>query len=333
MTEKRGRRASLLGSLQVLRSKTRGWKHTYQPLGSERDSGPKDNGRAGRVFSLGSFIPIKEESSILTSLRGKSRNSQIHEAWDSQRQVSMPLPVKSSSFGSEDSNEPTASNGKSYRKIKISIRRLTARASPFSSPSSSQTSSRSTSFTGSTLTSSSEHKYSKIPVPTEPPANGIYSREAFQKEGKRSVLSSLSRRYINLRRSVSKDENKSISNVRKNETEDEEFDVPTPPRLVEIAQTVRYVRPTEPVRVSQIGRPVQAVQATRPTQCIQPAVPVELAESAENVQPAAETASACEKRLIIEETSLINPANYFIFVFKSCIDSVDPSTQFYTCSC
>ncbi|KAF7116538.1 hypothetical protein CNMCM5793_005019 [Aspergillus hiratsukae] len=297
MTEKRSRRASLLGSLQVLRSKTRGGKHTYQPLSSERDSGPKDNGRAGRVFSLGSFIPTKQESSILTSLRGKSRNSQIHEAWDSQRHVSMPLPVKSSSFGSEDSNEPTAGNGKTYRKIKISIRRLTARASPFSSPPSSQMSSRSTSFTGSTLTSSSEPKYSKTPVPTEPSANGIYSREAFQKEGKRSVLSSLSRRYINLRRSVSKDENKSISNVRKKETEDEEFDVPTPPRLVEIAQTVRYARPTEPVRVSRIGRPVQAVQVTQPTQHIQPAVPVELAGRAENVQPAAETASVRQKCL------------------------------------
>lgn len=292
MTEKRSRRASLLGSLQVLRSKTRGGKHTYQPLGSERDSGPKDNGRAGRVFSLGSFIPIKESSSILTSLRKKSRNSQLRGAWDSQRHVSMPLPVKSPSFGSEDPNEPTASNGKSYRKIKTSIRRLTARASPFSSPPSSQSSSRSTSFTGSTLTSSSEHKYSKIPIPTEPPANGIYSREAFQKEGKRSVLSSLSRRYINLRHSVSKDENKSISNVRKKETEDEEFDVPTPPRLVEIAQTVRYVRPTEPARVSRIGRPVQAVQVT---QRIQPAVPGELAEPAKNVQLAVETTSVCQK--------------------------------------
>jgi hypothetical protein len=209
----------------------------------------------------------------------------------------MPLPVKSSSFGSEDSNESTASNEKTYRKIKISIRRLTARASPFSSPQSSQTSSRSTSFTGSTLISSSEHQYSKIPVPTKPPANGIYSREAFHKEGKRNVLSSLSRRYLNIRRSASKDDNKSISNVRKNETEDEEFDVPTPPRLVEIAQTVRYARPTEPVRVSRMGKPVQAVQVTQPTQRIQPAVPVELAEPAENVQPAAETASSCQKCL------------------------------------
>jgi hypothetical protein len=137
MTEKRSRRASLLGSLQVLRSKS--GKHAYQPLESERDSGPKDNGRAGRVFSFGSFIPIKDESSILTSLRGKSRNPQIHGAWDPQRQVSMPLPTKSSSFGSEDSNEATSSKGKSYRKIKISIRRLTAKASPFSSPPSSQT--------------------------------------------------------------------------------------------------------------------------------------------------------------------------------------------------
>ncbi|RHZ60591.1 uncharacterized protein CDV56_108198 [Aspergillus thermomutatus] len=296
MTEKQSRRASLLGSLQVLRSKTRGGKHAYQPLGSESVSGPKDNGRGGRVFSLGSFIPIKKESSILTSLRGKSHTSQIHEAWNSQRQVSMPLPIKSSSFGSEDSNEPTATNGKTYRKIKISIRRLTARASPFSSPLSSQTSSRSTSFTGSTLTSSSEHKYSKIPAPTEPPANGIYSHEVFQKEGKRSVLSSLSRRYINLRRNVSKDENKSISNVGKKHAEDEEFDIP-PPRLVEIAQSVRYVRPTEPVRVVQIGKPVQAVQVTQPTLRIQPAVPVELAKSAEIVRPAAETVLVCKKCL------------------------------------
>ncbi|EAW20468.1 uncharacterized protein NFIA_028990 [Aspergillus fischeri NRRL 181] len=297
MTEKRSRRASLLGSLQVLRSKTRGEKHTYQRLGSERDSGPKDNGKAGRVLSFGSFIPIKNESSILNSLRGKGRDSQIHEAWDSHRQVSMPLPTKSSSFGSEDSNETTASNGKSYRKIKISIRRLTARASPFSSPPSSQTSSRSTSFTGSTLTSSSKHKYSKIPVRTEHPFNGIYSREAFQKEGKRSVLSSLSRRYINLRRNVSKDETKSISNIGKKETEDGELDIPTPPRLVKIAQTVRYVRPTEPVRVCRISRPVQAVQVTQSTQPTQPVVPIELAKSAENVQATAETASVCQKCL------------------------------------
>ncbi|GIK07879.1 hypothetical protein Aspvir_003549 [Aspergillus viridinutans] len=297
MTEKRSRRASLLGSLQALRSKTRGGKHTYQPLGSERDSGSMDNGRSGRVFSFGSFFPIKQESSVLTSLRGKSRNSQIHEAWDSQRQVSMPLPIKSSSFGSGDSSKTTASNGNSYRQIKISIRRLTAKASPFSSPPSSQTSSRSTSFTGSTLTSSSDHKYSKIPVPTEPPVNNIYSREAFQKEGKRSVLASLSRRYTNLRRNAGKDENKSISNVGKKETEDEEIDIPTPPRLVKIAQTVRYVRPTEPVRVYRIGRPVQAVQVTQPSQPIQPAVSIELAEPAENVQAVAETASVCQKCL------------------------------------
>ncbi|KAF4207909.1 hypothetical protein CNMCM8927_001799 [Aspergillus lentulus] len=297
MTEKRSRRASLLGSLQVLRSKTRGGKHAYQPLGSERDSSPKKNGKAGRVFSFGSSIPIKNESSILTSLRVKGRNSQIHEAWDSQRQVSMPLPTKSSSFGSEDSHETTVSNGISYKKIKISIRRLTARASPFSSPPSSQTSSRSTSFTGSTLTSSSGHKYSKIPVLTEPPVNGIYSREAFQKEGKRSVLSSLSRRYINLRRDVSKDENKSISKLGKKETKEEEIDIATPPRLVKIAQTVRYVRPTEPVRLYRIGRPVQAMQDTQPTQSIQSAVPVELAEPVENAQPTAETTSVWQKSL------------------------------------
>ncbi|KAF7181524.1 hypothetical protein CNMCM7691_000742 [Aspergillus felis] len=297
MAEKRSHRASLLGSLQVLRNKTRSGKHPYQPLGSERDSGPKDNGRAGRVFSFGSFIPIKNESSILSSLTGKRRNSQTHEAWGSQRQLSMPLPTKSSSLGSGDSSKTTASNGNSYRKIKISIRRLTAKASPFPSPPSSQTSSRSTSFTGSTLTSSSEHKYSKIPVPTEPPVNGIYSREAFQKEGKRSVLSSLSRRYTNLRRNAGKDENKSISNVGKKETEDEEIDIPTPPRLVRIAQTVRYVRPTEPVRVYRICRPVQAVQVTEPSQPIQPAVPIELTEPAGNVQPVAETASVCQKYL------------------------------------
>ncbi|PKX93280.1 uncharacterized protein P174DRAFT_452489 [Aspergillus novofumigatus IBT 16806] len=296
MTEKRSRRASLLGSLQVLRNKARGGKHTYQRLGSERDSGPKDNGQGGRVFSFGSFIPIKNESSILNSLRGKSRNSQIHEAWNSHRQVSMPLPTKSSSFVPEDSKERAASSGKSYRKIKISIRRLTARTSPFSPPPSSQTSSRSTSFTGSTLTSSSEDTYSKIPVPTEPLINGIYSREAFQKEGKRSVLSSLSRRYTNLRLNASKDENKSISNIGKKK-EDEEFDIPTPPRLVKIAQTVRYVRPTEPVRVDRIGRPVQAVQVTQTTQPIQPAVSVELADPVENVQPSAGTTSVCQKCL------------------------------------
>ncbi|GIJ82542.1 hypothetical protein Asppvi_001050 [Aspergillus pseudoviridinutans] len=297
MAEKRSRRASLLGSLQVLRNKTRSGKHPYQPLGSERDSSPNDSGRAGRVFSFGSFIPIKNESSILSSLTGKRRNSQIHEAWDSQRQVSMPLPSKSSSFGSEDSNETTASNGKTRRKINISIRRLTARASPFSSPPSSQTASRSTSFTGSTLTSSSENKYSKIPAPTEPPSKCVYSREAFHKEGKRSVLSSLSRRYTNLRQDAGKDENKSISNVGMKEIEDEEIDIPTPPRLVKIAQTVRYVRPTEPVRVYRIGRPIQAVQVTQPSQPIQPAVPIELAEPAENVQAVAETASVCQKCL------------------------------------
>jgi hypothetical protein len=209
----------------------------------------------------------------------------------------MPLPTKSSSFGSEDSNEATSSKGKSYRKIKISIRRLTAKASPFSSPPSSQTSSRSTSFTGSTLTSSCDHKYSKIPVPTEPPANGVYSREVFQEEGKRSVLSSLSRSYTNLRRNVSKDQNKSISNVGKKDAKDEEFDIPTPPRLVKIAQTVRYVRPTEPVRVYRIGRPVQAVQVTQLTHPIQPPVSVELVKPAENVQPTAETTSVCKKYL------------------------------------
>lgn len=245
MSETRSRRASLLGSIQVLRSKTREGKHTYQRLGSERDSGPKDNDKAGRIFSFGSFIPIKDESSILYSLRVKGRNSQIHEAWDSHRQVSMPLPTKSSSFGSQDSNETTASSEKSYRKIKISIRRLTARAGPSSSPSSSQTSSRSTSFTSSTSTSSSEHKYSKIPVPTAHPVNGIHSRETYQKEGKRSLLSSLNKRYINLRRNASNDENKSISNIGTQETEDGDLDIPTPPRLVKIAQNVRYVRPTE----------------------------------------------------------------------------------------
>lgn len=300
MSETRSRRASLLGSIQVLRSKTREGKHTYQRLGSERDSGPKDNDKAGRIFSFGSFIPIKDESSILYSLRVKGRNSQIHEAWDSHRQVSMPLPTKSSSFGSQDSNETTASSEKSYRKIKISIRRLTARAGPSSSPSSSQTSSRSTSFTSSTSTSSSEHKYSKIPVPTAHPVNGIHSRETYQKEGKRSLLSSLNKRYINLRRNASNDENKSISNIGTQETEDGDLDIPTPPRLVKIAQNVRYVRPTEPVRVYRISRPVQAVkvnQPTLPTQPIQPVVPIELAKSAENVQPTAESASVCEKCL------------------------------------
>jgi hypothetical protein len=297
MAEKRSHRASLWGSLQVLRRKTHGEKHTYQPLGSERASGSKDNGRAERVFSFGSFIPVKQESSVLTSLRGKSRKSETREAWDSQRQLSMPLPIKSSSFDSGDSSKTTASNGNSYKKFKISIRRLTAKASPFSSPPSSQTSSRSTSFTGSTLTSSSEHKDLKIPVPNEPPVNGIYSREAFNKEGKRRVLSSLSRRYTNLRQNAGKDENKSISNVGKKETEDEEIDIPTPPRLVKLAQTVRYVRPTEPVRVYRIGRPVQAVQVTQPSQPIQPAVPIELAEPAEYVQPVAETVSVCQNCL------------------------------------
>ncbi|GIC94785.1 uncharacterized protein Aud_002114 [Aspergillus udagawae] len=297
MAEKRSHRASLWGSLQVLRRKTHGEKHTYQPLGSERASGSKDNGRAEPVFSFGSFIPVKQESSVLTSLRGKSRKSQTREAWDSQRQLSMPLPIKSCSFDSGDSSKTTASNGNSYKKFKISIRRLTAKASPFSSPQSSQTSSRSTSFTGSTLTSSSEHKDSKIPVPNEPPVNGIYSHEAFNKEGKRRVLSSLSRRYTNLRQNAGKDENKSISNVGKKETEDEEIDIPTPPRLVKLAQTVRYVRPTEPVRVYRIGRPVQAVQVTQPSQPIQPAVPIELAEPAEYVQPVAETVSVCQNCL------------------------------------
>jgi hypothetical protein len=96
---------------------------------------------------------------------------------------------------------------------------------------------------------------------------------------------------------VSKDQNKSISNIGNKDGKDEEFDIPTPPRLVKIAQTVRYVRPTELVRVYRIGRPVQAVQVTQPTHPIQSAVSVELVKPAENVQPTAETTSVCQKCL------------------------------------
>ncbi|XHF98999.1 hypothetical protein AWENTII_002521 [Aspergillus wentii] len=51
---------------------------------------------------------------------------------------------------------------------------------------------------------SSKPAYSRIPTPSKPPGGEIYSHAVYQKEGRRSVLSSLGKRHTSLRKNVEK---------------------------------------------------------------------------------------------------------------------------------
>lgn len=157
-------------------------------------------------------------SSPLTLNRASSTQGNRDKAGRSLRHVSMPLPTQQPLQFNQELlvHDSKSSNiGQLERKSTSRLRRLKLRTPRLSTPLTSNevvpANSRPRVVSNQEYTTSWKSR-SRIPTPTKSPDRSVYSRKVYQREGRRSVLSSLERRYINLRRNFEKDRISAMEN-------------------------------------------------------------------------------------------------------------------------
>ncbi|KAI9373955.1 hypothetical protein BJX61DRAFT_541215 [Aspergillus egyptiacus] len=180
MAEKRTRRVSLSPLLHTIRDRFKkciGRRCRRQP---SPPPAPEMQNRSASMPPKNDFVIIKHNPNVPCSSRNFSAPQHQCTLFASDRTDQLQ--------GNNESNQRTPRVPKVLR-----IRRLTARLSPRDS-----SSPRSQTTTSSTLRPSLAP--SRLPTPTEPPRGELYSHSVYQREGRRSVLSSLGRRYTITRR-------------------------------------------------------------------------------------------------------------------------------------
>lgn len=173
MTEKRNRRSSLMGSLQILKS-TFGVRHDQWGLEDNKDitTGSNTNREARR------------SSPLPPTTTGVCHSSQWQPIVHACRQSFMPLSEKNSSRYNTVNNDPRGLNISSRLQEQEPNLRAQHRAS--------------TSRCQTSLRYSSTQIFSRIPTPAKSPAGDLYSHEVYRKESRRSVLSSLGRQCVDI---------------------------------------------------------------------------------------------------------------------------------------
>lgn len=120
-----------------------------------------------------------------------NKSSQNNKPW---RHVSLPLPTQLSQSNKAENKEKEDERSKSQARLlnfhppRLSIPLKRSQTATISRP------------------------HSRIPTPTKPPQGGAYSHTVYQDEGRRSVLSSLGRRYksLQMRRNSGKQQNSNM---------------------------------------------------------------------------------------------------------------------------
>lgn len=145
---------------------------------------------------------------------GRISSSYDNRAYQSYRHASMPLPTEQYQHENLapknliELGSNSNSSERSEEKNKSRIGRFKLRAPRLSTPlKSSETAMKPRPRVFSTQEYTMSFKsQSRIPTPTKSPDGGLYSHKIYQKEGRRSVLSSLGRRYTSLKKNFDKDQ-------------------------------------------------------------------------------------------------------------------------------
>ncbi|KAE8365703.1 hypothetical protein BDV27DRAFT_171465 [Aspergillus caelatus] len=174
MREKRNRKSSLMGSLQILRSRF-GVRHEQWEL--EDNKHIPDGSNTHREARRSNPLPPLNTSVCHSS----QRQPIIHTC----RQTFMPLSGKNSSRYNNFNNGP---RGLDISSSRLQEQESNLRAQHKVSSSQCQTS----------LRYSSTQLFSRIPTPAKSPVGDLYSHEVYRKEGRRSVLSSLGRQCVDV---------------------------------------------------------------------------------------------------------------------------------------
>lgn len=215
MTEKQYRRSSIASSLQMLGKSTFGGNQAWENNEDKDNPAWSDHQQSSHMCSINVATSTPRSNPISHSLPG-GRESSFYDnrAHQSYRHASMPLPTEQYQHGNlapknlielgSNSNPPERSEEKS----KSRIGRFKLRAPRLSTPlKSSETAMKPRPRVFSTQKYTMSFKsQSRIPTPTKSPDEGLYSHKIYQKEGRRSVLSSLGRRYTSLKKNLDKDQ-------------------------------------------------------------------------------------------------------------------------------
>ncbi|KKK23438.1 hypothetical protein AOCH_002582 [Aspergillus ochraceoroseus] len=186
MAEKQSRRSSLSGSIETLRSTLTG---KYGLRKSPTSSSYFTTSR--RISSVDSATATMQVKPV--SIPQDKVDEYIHgrKARRAIGKISGPLAAKHRLFSSgHDGDNPEASR----ETQPLRILRLTSRLKPLPLLPRSQT----------TVGISQRPIHSRIPTPSEPPKTDLYSHMVYQREGRRSVLSSLGKRCTDILRNVDK---------------------------------------------------------------------------------------------------------------------------------
>ena len=216
MAEKQHRRSSIASSLQVLGKSTFGGNQAWENNEDKDNPAWSDHQQTSHTCSINVTTSMPRSNPISLSPPGE-RISSSHDnrAYQSYRYVSMPLPTEQHQYqhrhAPRESKELGPSGKPSERseeKSKSRVRRFKLRAPRLSTPSkSSETATKPGPRVFSTQEYTTSFKsQSRIPTPTKSPDGGLYSHKIYQKEGRRSVLSSLGRRYTSLKKNFDKDQ-------------------------------------------------------------------------------------------------------------------------------
>lgn len=181
---------------------------------------PSDRLRTSLAPSVEVIPSSSQNTSISSSPLTLNRTSSIHgnrdKASRSLRHVSMPLPTQQPPQFSPDHDNGSFNIGQSKRKSTSRLRHLKLRTTRLSTPLTSSNEAVPANFRPRVVSNqeyaASWKSKSRIPTPAKTPDESIYSHKVYQREGRRSVFSSLERRYTSLRRNFEKGQASAMEN-------------------------------------------------------------------------------------------------------------------------
>ena len=228
MTKKQNRRSSIASSLQMLGKSNFGGNQTWENNENKDNPAWNDHQQPSPTCSINVASSTLRSNPILHSSPGvRISSSHGNRAYQSYRHVSMPLPTGQHQYQHRHiaprkpkDPSPNKPSERPEEKSKSRVRRFKLRAPRLSTPLKNNvipTTPRSRGFSTQEYTTSFKSR-SRIPTPVKSPDDGLYHHKIFQKEGRRSMLSSLGRRYTSLKKNFDKDQGNMKRNMSTKQT-------------------------------------------------------------------------------------------------------------------